>query len=138
MVGVEQQGLANAVSESVRRACPDRRLCAIWLYGSEARGEAKSDSDIDLAILADSPLDPIELGLAAVELEGRLGRRVDLVDLRRASVLLRVQATYGGKLLLAPDSTEAALFETHAISDYGSFAANRKMCTDAMLEKFRG
>jgi predicted nucleotidyltransferase len=33
-----------------------RRLLAIWLFGSHARGEARPDSDIDLRVLCDPPL----------------------------------------------------------------------------------
>lgn len=95
-------------------------------------------SDLDIGVLAESRVDPLALGPAATELERIAGSRVDLVDLRAASVLLRVEATYHGKLIAAPNQFEADLFATHALSDHASFAPNRRMATEAMLEKFRG
>ena len=34
-----------------------RRLRGVILYGSEARGEAKEDSDVDVLVLLDDPVD---------------------------------------------------------------------------------
>jgi hypothetical protein len=93
---------------------------------------------VDIAVLADRRLDPMDLGAAATALERIAGARVDLVDLRSAPGLLRVQATHEGRLLAAPERFEADLFATHAISDYAAFGPNRRMCTEAMKEKFRG
>jgi predicted nucleotidyltransferase len=135
---VDRPDFADRVVEALGRAFPGRRLLGVWLFGSQARGEATSRSDVDLAVLADARLDPLAVGIAASDLERIAGARVDLVDLRSASGLLRVQATYEGRLIAAPDRTQAELFATHAMSDYSSFGPNRRMCTDAMKEKFRG
>ena len=91
-----------------------------------------------LAVLADARLDPLAVGAAASVLEGIAGARVDLVDLRAASGLLRVQATHEGRLIAAPDRMRAELFATHALSDFAAFGPNRRMCTEAMKEKFLG
>ncbi len=53
-----------------------------WLFGSFARGEEKTDSDVDLLVMFD-PSTPIGLFAYARmhrELEERLGRKVDLVE----------------------------------------------------------
>ena len=51
------------------------------LFGSQASGGADADSDIDLALLADSPLPPSRK-LELIEVIGaEFGRPVDIVDL---------------------------------------------------------
>jgi predicted nucleotidyltransferase len=52
----------------LRHAVPD--LIAVYRFGSTARGEAVRDSDVDLAVLAGSPLAPV----ARFELQEDLGR----------------------------------------------------------------
>ena len=56
------------------------RLCGIVLYGSEARGNATPDSDIDVLVLLDGPVNygrDLETNLEVLyPLSLRLGRRI--------------------------------------------------------------
>lgn len=59
----------------------------MWLFGSFARGEAREDSDVDLAVDIDDdrPVTLFDLGEAASIAEDVLGRQVDLLTNRSAS-----------------------------------------------------
>jgi len=64
------------------------RLHAVVLFGSEARGDARPDSDIDVVVVLDKLAgdygDELERGLAAVyPVALRLGRRVSVKPLAR-------------------------------------------------------
>jgi predicted nucleotidyltransferase len=62
------------------RAVHGDRLRGVVLYGSEARGQARPDSDIDILVLLDGPVDygrDLEANLQAVyPLSLELGRRI--------------------------------------------------------------
>lgn len=81
-------------------------VVAVYLFGSEARGEARADSDIDLAVLFAQALPPTlmgpELALGG-QLEALLGRRVDLVNLNTASPDLSHRVFRDGVILLDRD-----------------------------------
>ncbi len=115
---------ASAVVSALRSAFPD--LQAIYLFGSAARGDARADSDLDLAVLCARPIP------AAVrwELQGRLAalahRDVDLVDLRNASAVLRVNVLDDGRLLYDGVPFERALFEATACADYARLQEERR------------
>jgi predicted nucleotidyltransferase len=80
----------------------DRRLGVecLWVYGSEASGRARPDSDLDVAVLARERLSPTELAELRGEAEALVGRAVDLVDLDRASPILAYQVLEHGRLLV--------------------------------------
>lgn len=135
MVAIDD--LASKVLLELQAAFPGRRLHGAWLYGSRARGEAVATSDVDVAVLFDEPLDPVILFDASGRLAARIGAAVDLVDLRRAGGLLRVEATHHGRPLVTP-SLEAHFFTAHALADHAAFAVHRRSTTKAFEEKLRG
>ena len=67
----------------------------LMLFGSRARDDAHPDSDWDLGYIASDEFDVATLLGAVVEIVR--SDRVDLVDLRRASGLLRYRAARDGQ-----------------------------------------
>ena len=76
------------------------------LYGSTASGKMRPDSDVDLAVLFDHPLDAARRVGLAERLETLLARTVDLVDLSSLSGTILKQILCGGIVLFKKD-TEA-------------------------------
>jgi predicted nucleotidyltransferase len=69
--------------EAVQRLCADPYVKAVLAFGSRARGQARSDSDLDLAVIVDQPtLTPTERSSHWCRLRkriGLLGTGVDLI-----------------------------------------------------------
>jgi uncharacterized protein len=114
---------AEALVDSLRRLFArhaDRIACA-YLYGSTARGEARADSDIDVALLLrDTPPAKLEgLGFdIAGELERALGRPVDIVVLNRAPPDLVHRVLRDGVLVHESDRRMRVAFETRMRAEY--------------------
>lgn len=70
------------------------------LFGSRGEGRARPDSDWDIGVLAPAELD---LDRLCADLEGIVHGRVDLVNLRRASPLLCMEAVRHGRILVQRD-----------------------------------
>jgi predicted nucleotidyltransferase len=87
----------------------------VWIYGSVAQGRARRDSDLDIAIPPDRPLDSWERLERAQKVAERVHREVDLVDLRKVSPVLRFEVVTRGKRVAARDSYAADVMETSAI-----------------------
>ena len=111
-----------AVSE-IREAVP--RVISVYLFGSRARGDANRESDVDLALLAAVPLD----SRVRFELQERIATRlrgpVDLIDLRSASAVLRVQVLEHGQVLFDADPSARASFEACALAAYARLNEER-------------
>jgi uncharacterized protein len=103
--------LATAPSEVV----------AVYLYGSRARDEARSDSDVDLAFFR-TTASPLTLraqpyALASV-IERALGLEVDLVELNRAPPDLVHEVLRDGEVVLDRDPAQRVRMEVRARGEY--------------------
>ncbi|CAG0957618.1 hypothetical protein MYXO_00572 [Myxococcaceae bacterium] len=101
-------------------------VAVIYLFGSAARDDLHASSDVDLAFLADRPLDPVARFALQERIAGDLHRDVDLVDLRTASTVMRVQVIVGGQILFERDPAERALFEASALGAYARLNEARR------------
>ena len=97
-------------------AVPD--LIAVYRFGSEVSAQARPTSDVDLAILACHPLPSVRRFELEQELAGVLRRDVDLVDLRVATTVMRMQVISTGECLYSGDDSERQRFEAYVYSSY--------------------
>lgn len=112
------------------RAAGEPRL--VLLFGSVARGTARPDSDLDVAIDLGRPLTADDK-LALIEaLALASGRPVDLVDLRRAGVPLVGEILDHGKRLVGDVATHGALMARH-VTDVEDFMPAYRRLIDARL-----
>lgn len=99
----------------------DDAIACVYLFGSVARGEAKANSDIDLAVLyRNGPppgFDALGIPLAG-ELERLLGKRVDVVVMNSAPVDLIHRILRDGILVFERDKSARVRFEVLARSKY--------------------
>lgn len=107
-------------------------LEALILFGSRARGAATARSDWDLGYLAGAGFDPGAL-LGALVL-GLGTERVDLVDLRTASGLLRYRAARDGRLVWGDEGVHLR-FRLEAIDFWCDVEPVLRPAYDAMLAR---
>ncbi len=99
--------------ERVLASGPPLRLAL--LFGSQARGSARRDSDVDIAILPTDPALSLSAeNLLVAELERALGASVDLVRLDRVEEALVWRIARDGVVLLSNPRWEAARFLARA------------------------
>ena len=101
-------------------------LTLVTLYGSHARGDAGAGSDVDLAVLADGPIDLWTLLGLQADVAALLDADVDLIDLWAADDVLRVQVIEHGRVLYERDAAARARFEMHALSRYAHLNEERR------------
>lgn len=112
-------------------------LAGVYLYGSHASGQARADSDVDLAVYAGPPLPRPLLRRLRGQIADVLKREVDLVDLSAVSTILQAQIIDEGKLIDAPDPDGTALFELRAIREYQDLKVRRAETEAAIAERGR-
>lgn len=125
----------RAAVDILLSAIPD--LVAIYRFGSTVRDTTRPDSDVDLAVLASRPVDPVERFDLAQRIAGRLGTDVDLVDLARASTVFRMQVLGDGLVLADCDRRAREEFEMLAWSDYARLQEERRPVLDVLVHERR-
>lgn len=114
---------AETIITYLREALPD--IEAVFLFGSEAEGTADADSDLDIALLSNHPLDAVTLWDTAAELASRVHRDVDLLDASAASTVMKFQIATKGDTLWQEDHA-GDLFVSLALREYWDWEITRR------------
>lgn len=101
----------------------DLRLAIV--YGSLAKGRARSGSDLDIAVAGAKPLDADRKMALIRGLAGICGRTIDLVDLKAIGEPLLGQILSGGKRLIGDNRHYAELVTRH-LFDQADFLPYRE------------
>jgi len=109
------------IARELQSLAADRRILALYLFGSRSRREDTDQSDVDIGILFRQPQPLQEVLLLEDELERRLGVAVDLVDAGRASAFLALDIIRGERLYCA-DEDRCDEFELYVMRRAGDLA----------------
>jgi predicted nucleotidyltransferase len=92
------------------------------VFGSMARGTERADSDLDLAVAAERPL-PAETRIRLIEgLAKRLGRPVDLMDLRTTGYFTLRQVLVEGEIVFCTNRSLLAEMRKRMVFEREDFA----------------
>lgn len=107
-------GLAPAALDRIRPiAASASGLRLLILFGSRARGDAHTRSDWDFGFIATPAFDVA--ALLAVLVEALDAEAIDLVDLERASGLLRYRVARDGSVVYEDESRLGERFRLEAV-----------------------
>jgi len=91
---------------------------AIYRYGSAGTIYERQDSDIDIAVLAERVVPFQKMMKLSIRLQEVTKRDIDLNDMQKLPVTLKVQIILQGKRLYCQDQVAAEFYDTHILSDY--------------------
>jgi hypothetical protein len=114
----------------------DPRIAYALAFGSSARGSARPDSDLDVAVglTAGVQLTALDLGDLASKLEDAAGRPVDLVLLDAAPPGLAYRVFRDGRPILERDRRALVERRARAILEYLDFQPMEELCARGVLD----
>lgn len=110
--------LENQLNKATQLIVSKFSPAVIYLIGSASRDELRKDSDIDLAFLSQMEISTLECFNLAQELYDFFKRDVDLIDLKKASTVFKVNVIYYGKVIYCNNIDYRMNFEMRSFKEY--------------------
>lgn len=107
----------------------------IYLFGSFAKGEARDDSDIDIAIYPNKQISPYELFLLSNKLSLKLKKSVDLIDLNDISTVFAAHIVNDAEILYCKDDLKRRIYAMKVFKEYSKLNEERKVILDTIREE---
>ena len=110
----------------------------IIAFGSQVTGKATDKSDHDFGVLKDEPLslsDRVDTGGYIAKKLGIDEDKIDLIDLRSASPLLKFEVARNGKLVDG-EHFDFIRFKVRAMKEYVDTAKFRRLREKVMMNKY--
>ncbi len=135
---MEDTDLTTLLTASLTRLAPGRGIVAAYLFGSQANGRARPDSDIDVAVLLEvgresEPLELLKLG-QDLERETRLAN-IDVRLLNEAPLSASGRILTEGRLLYSGDESARVDFEVKTRGLYFDFLPHLNYLRQAFIER---
>jgi len=125
--------LNNNIEKTLRDYFATQKTARLsFLMGSYAKGTARKDSDVDVAVLFDVPPGIEEVASLREDLVLLLEKEVDLVLLNLAGPVIRMQALKTGKLLYGEKGAYEEFF-TRTLNEYTDLKHFRKEAEEKIL-----
>jgi len=102
------------------------------LYGSAATGTMRDNSDIDVAVMYTSPLTMKELLRLVRDVAAVFRRDVDILDLRTAGPIVKMQVLRYGRPVVINDPGALQRFQMYTPSEYFDFKLQRRPIEEAL------
>ena len=108
--------LVKQAEQMILQALPGAAF--IYQFGSYGTEYETAKSDLDLAFFAEQAMDPLELFRLQSELSARLGRKVDLIELKSANTFLAFEIVAKGRPIYIKDEAQLSNFYLKTLSQY--------------------
>ncbi len=111
--------IGKTLIEKVRKILNSRSLILFaYIFGSQVMGEATMRSDGDVAIYTSKSMSWKEIIEVQNQLEDNINRKVDLIYLNTAPLLLAYEVISKGKLILDRDPASRVEYEVKVLREF--------------------
>ncbi|QIB26993.1 type VII toxin-antitoxin system MntA family adenylyltransferase antitoxin [Caloranaerobacter azorensis] len=107
----------------------------IVIFGSAAKKRLRKDSDVDIAFLSDKYFDDYEIFMISQELADVLNRDVDLIDLNKATTVLKAQIIGNGKIIYSKNDRKVSEYRIRALKEYCLLNEERQVILQKIKER---
>lgn len=111
---MSNDALRLSIPQLLKSRLPD--LLALYAFGSQIEGTATLESDLDLAVLVEGYVDPLQLWELSGEIADLAGCPVDLLDFRASTTIMQAQILHTGERWWAKN-WQANLYEAGVLND---------------------